>query len=84
MQSQISKASRPVYHDDDVVDVGIAAAISGLSASTLNKRRLTGDSVPFYKIGRSVRYRVADIREWLLSKRARSTSEYGRRDRGAA
>lgn len=34
-----------------------------------------GDGPPFLKIGRSVRYRVGDIRTWLETKKVASTSQ---------
>ena len=36
-----------------------------------------GDGPPMLKIGRSVRYRVADLREWLDARRVSSTSDRG-------
>ena len=36
-----------------------------------------GDGPPMIKIGRSVRYRVADLREWLDARRVTSTSDRG-------
>jgi len=51
------------------------AAITGISASTWNKRRLTGDSPPFTKVGKSVRYHLPTVREWLAARQRRSTSE---------
>ena len=36
-----------------------------------------GDGPPMLKIGRSVRYRVADLREWLDARRVTSTSDRG-------
>lgn len=36
---------------------------------------LRGDGPPMHKIGRSVRYRVSDLREWIGSHRVASTSD---------
>jgi predicted DNA-binding transcriptional regulator AlpA len=52
-----------------------AAAMTGLSASTLNKLRCAGGGPPFLKLGRAVRYNPDDLKEWLDSRRVRSTSE---------
>jgi predicted DNA-binding transcriptional regulator AlpA len=52
-----------------------AAAITGLSASTLNKLRCTGGGPAFLKLGRAVRYKLDDLEDWLDSQRVRSTSE---------
>ena len=52
-----------------------AAAVAGLSASTLNKLRCTGGGPAFLKLGRAVRYKRDDLEDWLDSQRIRSTSE---------
>jgi predicted DNA-binding transcriptional regulator AlpA len=54
--------------------VGQAAQYLGLSASTLNKLRLTGDGPPYYKLSRRVVYRQSDLIAWLESHRRLSTS----------
>jgi len=51
------------------------AEATGISASTWNKRRLTGDSPPHLKIGASVRYDLATVRAWMAARERRSTSE---------
>jgi predicted DNA-binding transcriptional regulator AlpA len=51
-----------------------AANYTGLSASTLNKLRLSGDGPSYIKIGKSVVYDPTDLDEWLSTKRRRSTS----------
>jgi predicted DNA-binding transcriptional regulator AlpA len=60
---------------NEYVDVKGLAALTGISASTWNKRRLTGDTPPYTKVGKSVRYHVPTIREWLAARQRRSTSE---------
>jgi len=57
------------------VTVDGAAALTGLSTSTLNKLRLTGGGSPYLKLGRRVLYDVSDLEAWMSSKRRRSTSE---------
>jgi predicted DNA-binding transcriptional regulator AlpA len=52
-----------------------AAAISGLSVSTLNKLRCSGGGPAFLKLGRAVRYKPVDLKDWLDSRRVTSTSE---------
>ena len=54
-----------------------AAYIDG-SVSTLAKLRLRGGGPVFCRIGHAVRYRRADLDEWLLSTSRRSTSDTGR------
>jgi predicted DNA-binding transcriptional regulator AlpA len=59
-------------------DVGTtpeAAQYVGLAVSTLEKLRLTGAGPRFLKLSRSVRYRVADLDEWLAARVVSSTSE---------
>jgi predicted DNA-binding transcriptional regulator AlpA len=59
----------------EYVDTRKLAQITGISASTWNKRRLTGDTPPFNKIGKSVRYHVPTVRAWMDERMRRSTSE---------
>ena len=50
--------------------------ITGRSVSTLEKDRLVGTGPAFVKIGRLVKYRPRDVREWLQSfESVRSTVE---------
>lgn len=51
-----------------------AAEYLSLSVSTLNKLRLTGGGPEYIKLGKVVVYDLADLDNWLLSKRRRSTS----------
>ncbi|RJT39795.1 DNA-binding protein [Mesorhizobium waimense] len=50
------------------------ARITGLSASTLTKLRLTGGGPRYIKLGRAVVYDPDDIEAWLASNRRSSTS----------
>ncbi len=54
-----------------------AAAYLQISASTLNKLRVFGDGPPFVKMGRTVRYRRADLDAWTAKRLRKSTSDYG-------
>jgi predicted DNA-binding transcriptional regulator AlpA len=52
----------------------------GLSASTLEKMRLTGTGPEFVRLGeRAVGYDVASLDAWLEGKRRLSTSDRGAR-----
>ena len=51
-------------------------ALTGISASTWSKCRLTGDAPPFFKEGKSVHYHVPTVREWIAGRQRRSTPEY--------
>jgi predicted DNA-binding transcriptional regulator AlpA len=48
---------------------------ANVSKSYLNKARLTGDGPSFIKIGRAVRYELAEVERWITSKRRTSTSQ---------
>jgi predicted DNA-binding transcriptional regulator AlpA len=47
----------------------------GLSRRWLETGAMRGDGPPMIKIGRSVKYRVADLRQWIEAQRVNSTSE---------
>ena len=60
----------PLFSDRDV------ERITGRARSTLQKDRVTGDGIPFVRIGRLVRYRQSDVAAFLASLPVRrSTSE---------
>jgi predicted DNA-binding transcriptional regulator AlpA len=48
---------------------------SGLSVSTLNKLRLSGDGPPYIKAGRRVVYDIRDVEAWLAKRKRKNTSE---------
>jgi hypothetical protein len=52
-----------------------AAAILGLSPSTLSKLRCFGGGPPFLKLGRKVCYRPSDLVAWLSARRVDNTSQ---------
>ena len=56
-------------------DVNEAADILAASPITLNHWRCTGEGPAFVKIGRLVRYDVADLAAWIQSRKVQSTSE---------
>lgn len=49
------------------------ADLTGLSRSSLAKKRCDGSGPAFFKIGRGVKYDAADVESWLLSRRRMST-----------
>ena len=55
-----------------------AARYVGMSTSYLNRARIHGGGPRYLKIGRSVRYRVADLDLWLGERVQRHTGEAGR------
>ena len=53
-----------------------AAAYTGLSESTLAKRRLRGEAPAYLSLGgRAIGYAIEDLDTWLKSCRRHSTSE---------
>lgn len=52
-----------------------AASYVRLSTPTLERFRLTGAGPRYCKLGRSVRYRRADLDSWLANRLLHSTSE---------
>ena len=52
-----------------------AANYLGLSESTLEKARVYGTGPTYVKLGRAVRYRPADLDNWLSARTINSTSE---------
>ena len=59
-----------------IVNTESAAHFLNLSAVTLSKWRVTGGGPRFLKFGRSIKYRVADLQEWMLEQQCASTAEY--------
>ncbi len=47
----------------------------GLSVRYLEVSAVRGDGPPMIKLGRSVRYRVGDLREWIEARKVTSTSQ---------
>ena len=59
----------------DLFDTPAAAAHLQLSRQYLEKLRLTGGGPAYAKLGRVVRYRRADLDNWLAAQVITSTSE---------
>ena len=53
------------------------------SEAWAERARIEGTGPRFVKIGRTVRYRLSDIQEWIDSNSRRSTSSPGRHSGGA-
>lgn len=41
----------------------------GISLSTLRKQRFSSVGIPYYKLGRAVRYKLADVISYMESKK---------------
>lgn len=59
----------------EIFDTGAAAAYIGLAQNTLEKMRVFGTGPRFAKLGRAVRYRRADLDEYVRDRLVVSTSE---------
>lgn len=68
--------------DDDLLTPSAAAKLLGVSLSWLAKARMRGDGPPFVKIGRSVRYPMPALREFIRTRMRRSTVDPGGHNRG--
>ena len=49
-----------------------------ITVRKLQKDRLTGNGIPFYKFGGAIRYRVTEVLAYEAASQYRSTSEYGK------
>lgn len=65
-------------NDDRFLTETEVARLLGMSPRTLQAWRYKGGHTPdFIKVGRSVRYRLGDVKAWLRERRRRSTSDPG-------
>jgi len=60
---------------DDYLTPQEVAAYTKIAVSSLAKARVYGGGIPFVKIGRSVRYRRADVDAFMAERVITSTSE---------
>ena len=68
-------ATRGAIYDGKLVRTPEAAAILGLSASTLEKLRLKGNGPKYAKLGRVCAYLPQDLEAWAAARSRKSTSE---------
>ena len=52
-----------------LIDEKKLAEITSRSLQTLRNERCRGRGVPYYKIGRSVRYNIEDVEEYLSHRK---------------
>lgn len=65
-------------NDESLLKEEQVAELLRMSKRTLQSWRYKGGHTPrFIKVGRSVRYRLGDVKEWLRERRRRSTSDDG-------
>lgn len=74
MKKQIpstSSTSGPVWVGEAQV-----SAITDMSLAWLRKKRITGGGIPYSKMGRTVKYRLDIVQEYMEQRMVSSTSEY--------
>lgn len=59
----------PASHDDRWLDEKRVSEMIGLSLSTLRKQRFSSVGIPYYKLGRAVRYKLTDVISYMESKK---------------
>ena len=65
-------------NEQRLVPEGQAAKYLAVSARTLRNWRTRGGGPKFVKMsGRCIRYRIADLRDWIEKRTRRSTSDLG-------
>ena len=64
-------------HDVILTEVQAAELLGNISPKTLQAWRVSGRGPVFIKVGRLVRYRMADLENFLNQNRRRSTSDVG-------
>ncbi len=62
-----------ILHDERLLTRAEVQQYFGLSQRFLEVRANRDDGPPVFRIGRNVRYRVADLREWIKAQRVCST-----------
>jgi hypothetical protein len=55
------------------------ARITGRALSTLRNERFQRRGIPYYKVGRSVRYRLGDVIEFMEKHRIETESQAGQK-----
>ena len=63
------------HSDDRLLNRAEVHSQFGLTQRFLEVSAVRGDGPPMVKIGRSVRYRVSDLRGWIEAHRVNSTSQ---------
>ncbi len=63
-----------ILNDDRLLSRSEVHSYFGLTQRFLEVSAVRGDGPPMVKIGRSVRYRVGDLRTWIESCRVPATS----------
>jgi excisionase family DNA binding protein len=57
----------------NLITIDRVAELTGLSRSTLAKKRCNGSGPAFHKLGRQIKYDRDDLSAWIASRRRTST-----------
>lgn len=68
MEKMDQNDRRSRYYPDDMISVEQAVPLLGLSKRTIQDMAARRE-LPLYKIGKSVRFRVRELEEWLQTKK---------------
>jgi excisionase family DNA binding protein len=60
--------------DLELLDDHEVARLTGRARSTLQKDRMRGGGIPFVRLGKLVRYRRADVGNWLAALPTRTST----------
>lgn len=74
-QEERLEANSPLCGPDVLLSPALAAQLLQLKPATLADMRCKGSGPKFCKAGRLVRYRLADLREWLESRTFTNTTQ---------
>ncbi len=78
MTAKAEPAGRPIPIDPDaLLYPSEAAYLRGQSEGTLANERVKGGGCTFIKLGRSIRYRRADVLQWIADNSFTSTGAAG-------
>ena len=56
-----NEATRAALDLEAAIDTSEAGEILGFATITLAQRRMRGEGPPFFRVGRSIRYRLGDV-----------------------
>jgi len=62
-----AECSQSSFRDEDLIPIKAAAAFLSMSPNFVKKR--AGRTIPVYKVGKSTRFKVGDLREYLATCR---------------
>jgi predicted DNA-binding transcriptional regulator AlpA len=57
----------------NLISIDAVSQLTGLSSSTLAKKRCNGSGPAFFKLGRQIKYDRSDLEAWITSRRRTST-----------